>query len=226
MKLSTKHNLALACGLAALTVSTLAAAQITFYENEDFRGRSFAASSWVNDFTRYGFNDRASSAIVSNGRWEVCEDVRFEGRCAVLRPGNYDSLRAMGMNDRISSVREVHPEARFDDSRYAPMAPQPVYDSRRRRNERLFEADVTAVRAVVGPPEQRCWVEREQVPQERSSANVPGAIAGALLGGILGHQVGGGTGKDIATAGGAIAGVAIGANHQTRHSLYLQSQQA
>jgi uncharacterized protein YcfJ len=33
-----------------------------------------------------------------------------------------------------------------------------------------------------------------------------------LLGGILGHQVGGGTGKDLATAGGAIAGAAIGAN--------------
>ncbi len=29
---------------------------------------------------------------------------------------------------------------------------------------------------------------------------------------MLGHQVGGGSGKDIATAGGAVAGAAIGAN--------------
>jgi uncharacterized protein YcfJ len=37
-------------------------------------------------------------------------------------------------------------------------------------------------------------------------------IAGALIGGILVHQVGGGTGRDVATAGGAIAGAAIGNN--------------
>ncbi|MEK6592470.1 MAG: glycine zipper 2TM domain-containing protein, partial [Pseudomonadota bacterium] len=102
-------------------------------------------------------------------------------------------------------------DARIDDNRYAP-APVAVYDHRRRNNERLYEANVTSVRAVVGTPEQRCWIEREQVVQERSRVNVPGAIAGAIIGGILGHQVGGGSGKDIATAGGAVAGAAVGAN--------------
>ena len=90
--------------------------------------------------------------------------------------------------------------------------PRAAYDYRRRDQERLYEANVTSVRAVVGTPEQRCWVEREQVPQTQSNVNVPGAIAGAVIGGILGHQVGGGTGKDLATAGGAVAGAAIGAN--------------
>jgi uncharacterized protein YcfJ len=65
---------------------------------------------------------------------------------------------------------------------------------------------------VVGPAEQRCWVERQDVPKTRGDINVGGAVAGALLGGILGHQVGGGTGKDIATVGGAVAGAALGAN--------------
>jgi uncharacterized protein YcfJ len=73
-------------------------------------------------------------------------------------------------------------------------------------------ANVTSVRAVVGPPQQRCWVEREQVVQPATNNAVPAAIAGALLGGVLGHQVGGGRGKDLATAGGAVAGAAIGAN--------------
>ena len=66
---------------------------------------------------------------------------------------------------------------------------------------------MTSVRAVVGPPEQRCWVERQQVD---SDANIGGAIIGGILGGVLGHQVGGGRGRDVATAGGAIAGAAIG----------------
>ena len=68
------------------------------------------------------------------------------------------------------------------------------------------------MRAVVGTPEQRCWVERERVVQNSGNANVGGALAGALIGGILGHQVGGGTGKDIATFGGAVAGAVVGSN--------------
>ena len=48
----------------------------------------------------------------------------------------------MGLNDRVSSVRLVSGTARIDDSRYAP-APLPVYDNRRRRNERTYEATVS-----------------------------------------------------------------------------------
>ena len=89
--------------------------------------------------------------------------------------------------------------------------PAPTYEYRQRANERVYEAPVTSVRAVVGPPEQRCWVEREQVV-ERGDQNVGGAVLGAIIGGVLGHQVGGGRGKDVATAGGAVAGALIGGN--------------
>jgi uncharacterized protein YcfJ len=188
-----------------------AAAQITFYEREGFQGRNFTTDKAVGNFERIGFNDRASSVVVTGDRWEVCEDARFGGRCVVLRPGRYPSLAAMGLNDRISSVRDVSRDARIDENRYAP-APVAAGDYRRRDNERLYQANVTSVRAVVGPPEQRCWVEQEQVPQERSKVNVPGAVVGAVLGGILGHQVGNGRGQDIATVGGAVAGGAVGAN--------------
>jgi uncharacterized protein YcfJ len=89
----------------------------------------------------------------------------------------------------------------------------PVYEYHPVPQERLYEVPVTSVRAVVGPPEQRCWVERQQVVEDRNDgANVPGAIAGAVIGGVLGHQIGSGRGRDVATAGGAVAGAAIGAN--------------
>jgi uncharacterized protein YcfJ len=194
-----------------LAIATQAAAEITFYEQEGFQGRSFTASKQIGNFERYGFNDRASSVVVARDRWEVCQDARFGGRCVVLRPGQYPSLAAMGLNDRISSVRTVGRNARIDDNRYAP-APTVVGDYRRRPNEKLYEANVTSVRAVVGPPEQRCWVEREQIVRDRGDASVPGAIVGAVLGGILGHQIGGGRGQDLATVGGVIAGAAVGAN--------------
>lgn len=185
-------------------------AQATFYENRDFSGRSFTTTGAIARFQRYGFNDVATSAVVIGDRWEVCEDARYRGRCVVLRPGRYPSLAAMGLNNRVSSARTVTPNNRVDDDRYAP-EPVAVYDSRRRGSERLYEADVTSARAVLATSGQQCWVEREQLSQTQNNANVPAALAGALIGGILGHQVGGGSGKDIATVGGVIAGAALGA---------------
>jgi uncharacterized protein YcfJ len=183
--------------------------QVVFYENEDFRGRTFTAQNQVDDFTRYGFNDRASSVVVLGDRWEACNDVRFGGRCVVLRPGRYPSLAAMGMNDRVSSVRAVGYDARVSDDRYAP-APPMVYDNRRRNDEQLYTVNVSTVRAVMGAAEQRCWTEAAPVSPTRANPNVGGAILGGLIGGILGHQVGGGTGKTVATLGGAAAGAVVG----------------
>ncbi len=196
--------------LAALALATQAMAQVTFYEHEGFQGRTFTTSRLVNSFNESGFNDRASAVVVLGAPWEVCEHAGFAGRCTVLRPGQYPSLAAMGLNDRISSVRPISRNARVENDRYSPAAP-PAYDNRRRKDERLYDADVTSVRAVLGTPEQRCWVEREQVATEQRDNRVPGALIGAVLGGVLGHQVGGGSGRDIATVGGAVAGAVVGA---------------
>ena len=185
--------------------------QAVFFEHEGFQGRSFTAESPVIDFGRFGFNDRASSVVVRGALWEVCEDASYSGRCAVLRPGQYPTLSSMGLNDHVSSVREVGAAARVTDERYAPQ-PALTRDYGRRNEERLYQANITSVRAVVDTAGQRCWVEREQVSQGRGNANVPGALLGAVIGGVLGHQVGGGTGRDVATGLGAIAGAVIGAN--------------
>jgi uncharacterized protein YcfJ len=297
--------------LSALAFSTLAAAQVTFYEREDFEGQSFTTNKQVGNFERFGFNDRASSAVVAGNRWEICQDARFEGRCVVLRPGSYGSLAAMGLDNRISSVRAVSADARIEDSRYAPLpatpritfyknerfvgkqfttekqvrnfervgfndrassvdvvgnrwevcedagfrgkcvvlrpgryptltslglgnnissvrrvpgntriddsryAPAPVAahdgrDYRRRSGERLYQANVTSSHAVIATADQRCWVEQEQVPQDKRGLSTTGAVVGALVGGFLGHQIS--DGKTIATVGGAAAGGALGAN--------------
>ena len=199
--------------IATVAAATQAAAQITFYENENFQGRTFTTQRNINNFERFGFNDRASSVIVMNNRVEVCDDVRLGGQCTVLRPGRYPSFTAMGINDRVSSVRIISNNSRFNEDRYAPPT-YPVYDSRRRGGEGLYKANVTSVRALLGSPTQRCWVEREQVVQNvgGNNSNAGAVIAGTILGGILGHQVGGGRGNDIATAGGAIAGATLASN--------------
>jgi uncharacterized protein YcfJ len=197
--------------LAGMGLAAPALAQVTLYEHDGFQGRSFTTQKQVADFQRLGFNDRASSVIVTAERWEACDDLRFRGRCVVLRPGQYPSLAAMGLDDRVSSMRMVARNAHVEEGRYAP-APVVTRDYRRRKDERLFEAEVTSVRAVVAPGTQRCWIEREHVAQDSGAYNMPGAVIGAVLGGVLGHQIGSGRGNDLATAGGAVAGGVVGAN--------------
>ena len=145
-------NRPIACALAfgALLLTAQAVAQVTLYEGEGFRGRVFRTDKPVANLQRYGFNDRASSVIVERGRWEVCDDAGFRGRCIALRKGSYGSLAAMGLDDRVSSVRIAGNGRRYENE--APVAmPEPGYEYRRRPNERLFEARVLSVRAVGGP---------------------------------------------------------------------------
>ncbi|TAA23723.1 MULTISPECIES: glycine zipper 2TM domain-containing protein [Pseudoxanthomonas] len=47
-------------------------------------------------------------------------------------------------------------------------------------------------------------VVNERLPER--DGNVGGTVAGALIGGLVGHQIGGGNGRDLATAAGAVAG--------------------
>lgn len=91
----------------SLAFAAQAAAEIIFYENNDFRGQSFAVNRPVTDFFNYGFNDRASSVSVRSGTWQVCSDANFRGQCVTLGPGDYPALSTFGLNDRVSSVRMV-----------------------------------------------------------------------------------------------------------------------
>jgi uncharacterized protein YcfJ len=198
----------------ALVLATQASAQVTLFGRDGFAGRRFTTASPIEDLGRYGFDDRASSLIVRGGWWEVCEGAGYRGRCATLRPGSYGSLASMGLDDRVSSARPVAASYRGDRTFRSPSG----YDFRRRAGERLYEARVTSVHAVVGPPERRCWIEQRTVASGTSDQAIPGAIAGAVIGGILGHQIGGGRGQDVATGIGAIGGAAVGANLGRRSS--------
>jgi len=226
-------------GVAGIAVAAASYAQITFFEQPEFRGRNFSASGPIDNFANNGFNDKTSSIVIYRGRWEVCEHAHFEGRCVVLRSGSYPSLASIGLNNQISSVRPLYREQAYQNEVAPPMAqgqyygnqpqqqyygnqpqqyynnqPQPYYQQQQyQQSNDTYQANVVAVRAVVGPPEQRCWVERQQLSEQyRNGPNIPGAVIGGVIGGVLGHQIGGGRGRDVATSGGAVAGAAIGAN--------------
>lgn len=83
------------------------AAEIAFFEHDGFGGRTFVANQSVSNFSNVGYNDRVSSVIVRSGTWQLCSDAYFRGRCVTISAGRYPTLAAMGLNDAVSSAREM-----------------------------------------------------------------------------------------------------------------------
>lgn len=88
---------------------------------------------------------------------------------------------------------------------------------------------VTPVTRATSSPRQECHDEQvtRQAPVQ-DQHEVLGTIAGAVIGGVIGHQVGGGTGRDLATvagaAGGGYAGNRIQKNLQDRDTVTTTEQ--
>jgi hypothetical protein len=80
-------------------------APVQLFAGPRFEGPEIAVGNDVRSMDDIGFNDRAVSLIIREGRWEFCEHGDFRGQCVVYGPGRYPFLE--GMNNRISSIRRV-----------------------------------------------------------------------------------------------------------------------
>ena len=171
--------------LAGILFAAQAAAQVTLYEDEGFRGRSITADGTVPDLGQYRFNDRAASAVVTSGKWEACEHPGFAGRCVILSPGSYGTLASVNMNGRISSLRPTSDSRVVYEAPPAVVTPAPVVVAPTvRPEEQRFQARVISVRAVLGTPGRQCWVEREQI----GPLELPGAIIAGVGDLLTGRQ--------------------------------------
>jgi hypothetical protein len=95
-------------GAALTLISGLPAwgGEVILYQMENFRGPSYLVDKTTTDVSAGGFKDRASSAIVRSGSWQLCTDAYFRGRCEMLPPGEYPTLRSMRLDNQILSARE------------------------------------------------------------------------------------------------------------------------
>ena len=80
-----KAILRAALAVAGVAIATQAFAQVTFYEREGFNGRSFTTEKQIGNFQRYGFNDRASSVVVTatGGRFAKTPGSAASASCCV-----------------------------------------------------------------------------------------------------------------------------------------------
>ncbi len=203
---NSRKTLALkaAVAAAACALAGHAMADITFYENENFRGRNAGADAQINFLKDIGFDDRASSIEV---RGERCRSARTRAIPAAAACCSRAVIRrcarwawTTGSARRAASARTSAATAT------APIRNRPTL---RRGDEGLYQAQVVSVRAVMGDEQQRCWIEQKEV---RDRPNVGGAVIGGVLGGILGYQFGGGSGQAVTTAAGAVGGAVVGSN--------------
>ena len=93
------------CALASVSV----AADLTLYADGDFEGRPLNVVIDLRQLGSLNFNDRASSIVIDKGAWILCTEEDFTGSCVTLEPGRYGSLRELGLDDTITSVRRRDP---------------------------------------------------------------------------------------------------------------------
>jgi len=79
--------------------------EVQLFSGQRFEGANVSVSGDFRSLNDIGFNDRAGSIVIHEGRWEFCEHGDFRGQCVVYGPGRYPFLE--GMNNRISSMRRV-----------------------------------------------------------------------------------------------------------------------
>lgn len=78
---------------------------VELFSGPRFEGTEIGLSRDSRNLSELGFNDRAGSILIREGRWEFCEHADFRGQCVVYGPGRYGFLEQM--NNRISSMRRV-----------------------------------------------------------------------------------------------------------------------
>jgi uncharacterized protein YcfJ len=193
--------------------------QVAMYAPVEF-DQAAATLRQADDLAANGgqYNDVHQLAVLANQRATAAQDVarlRSEQAALVAQRAATDARIQADVTQRqavAAQLQAAEAQRQADQAQLLAAAAPAAYDYRRRENEPLYEAPVTSVRAVVGPPQQRCWVERQVVATGSPGINVPGAVVGGVVGGILGHQIGSGRGQDLATGIGAAGGAVVGAN--------------
>jgi uncharacterized protein YcfJ len=113
------------------------------------------------------------------------------------KDGVYEGVYTIKSRDRISTDSKVTANLRLGDSRSNAVLGKPLLSTTAQRRAARYCANCGVVEAV-------------NVIEVKGDGSYLGMIAGGLAGALLGHQVGGGSGKQIATVAGAAGGAYAG----------------
>jgi hypothetical protein len=83
--------------------------RLVLYERPNFRGRSREVDDEDGEIT--DFNDRAQSARVVSGMWQICQHKGFRGRCVTIT-GDVPDLGVYRLSSAVTSARPLFEERR------------------------------------------------------------------------------------------------------------------
>lgn len=79
---------------------------ITLFTQPGYAGRNAAIDRAAPTLGAWQMADRARSLQVRGGRWQLCSEPNYRGRCVTV-DRSYRDLRALNLDGQISSVRPV-----------------------------------------------------------------------------------------------------------------------
>ena len=80
--------------------------QVTLYKQPNFTGGTMPLGEVSTNLSKQGFQNQASSAVITGGAWEFCSRPDFRGDCVTLAPGRYERLDQK-IYHRMESARPV-----------------------------------------------------------------------------------------------------------------------
>ncbi len=87
--------------------SIVSAAEITVYDEKNFRGNSVTFTHDMPDLRQIGWNERIRSFRVESGNWEVC-DKRGYRNCQTFKSGDrVRDVRSIGLYEDISAINRL-----------------------------------------------------------------------------------------------------------------------
>jgi hypothetical protein len=85
---------------------------ITVFADSNYNGEGATFREDIPDLRPYDLSDKISSFRIARGEaWEVCQDIHYANRCQVFS-GDESSLRRLGWDNRISSLRRADTDRR------------------------------------------------------------------------------------------------------------------
>jgi hypothetical protein len=144
-----KRPIIVALGFVAVLAAAQACAQVTFYSQEGFRGRSFVASGLGRQSRRPPASTiahRRRSSTMGSGR--SAKTRYLAAAVSSLKPGQYPSLGAMGLSNAVSSGVACRDGTNYAYAPSPPPPPPPPYAYYPHHGEPAsISANVVAVRA-------------------------------------------------------------------------------
>jgi hypothetical protein len=94
-------------GAEAIAKGALQSSDIELFARDDYGGARHLVDGSQADLPPQLMRSPAESVVIAQGKWELCSEPQFNGKCVTLGPGKYASLQMYGLDEGAASVRRA-----------------------------------------------------------------------------------------------------------------------